>query len=298
MKVCTVLMVSALLSAFSSNAQDKNHFYAPSLPGQERVSLNLNAASVNCRISPSRQPNAVSVYAPSDVKMPSPVNDHGLVDNVHVVSLDFENPASRDFSTSISGQVFNSFSLEPPYHSPWRVYLSKDTPYELHLEYGMGRSTVDLSGLAVEKLKINTGSASVKVEYTNSDPNRVVMDTFYTKVDLGVLELDQINLSRARQIVADVGFGKMVMRFTEDCDKSNVMASVGAGTLRILLEDATMPIIIRINHSPLCRVRMIDSFREIKQNTFVSENYDQEAEDLLSFDIDVSMGSVEFVSVP
>lgn len=299
MKVCTVLAVSALLVTFSSKAQENRHFHVPSLPAQECVRLTLNAASVNCRMSSSHKSDAVSVYGQLGNKMTSPVEDQGLVDKVHVVNLDFENAVSHDFRTSISEHMFNRLSPESPHRSPWRVYLSTGTSYELHLDYGMGHSTVDLSGLSVEKIKINTGSAAVKVGYTTSVPNQVAMDTFYTQVDLGVLELDRLNLSRARQVVADVGFGKLMMRFTEAGDyKSDIAASVGAGTLKILLEDATLPIIVRVNDSPLCRVKMIKSFREIRQNTFISENYSEDAEGLLSFDIDVSMGFVEFVAAP
>ena len=299
MKVCTVLVVSALLVAFSSKAQESRHFHVPSLPEQECVKLTLNAASVNCRMSSSHKSDAVSVYGQLGDEMTSPVEDHGMIDKVHVVNLDFENAVSRDFRTSISGQVFSRFSPESPYRSPWRVYLSTRTSYELHLDYGMGTSTVDLSGLSVEKVKINTGSAAVKVGYTTNVPNQVAMDTFYTQVDLGVLELDRLNLSRARQVIADVGFGKMIMRFTEAGNyQSDIAASVGAGTLKILLEDATLPIIVRINNSPLCRVKMIKSFRKIRQNTFISESYSEEAEGLLSFDIDVSMGYVEFAATP
>ena len=299
MKVCTVLVVLVLFAVVGSNAQKDNYFYASSLPDQACVRLNLNTASVNCRMSASRKPAAVSVYGPPTAEALNPLKDQGLVGDIRVVDLDFENSVSRGFSTSISGQVFNSFRLKPSHRSPWRIYLSTGTPYQLHLDYGMGHSTVDLAGLSVEKVKISTGGASVKVGYTSHLPNLVAMDTFYTKVELGVLELDRLNLSRARRVIADVGFGKMVMYFTkEGAHKSNIVASVGAGTLSVHLEDPDAPVIVRVSDSPLCRIRMIKSFRKIRQNTFVSENYNEGAENLLSFDLDVSMGLVEFVATP
>ncbi|MEQ9441817.1 MAG: hypothetical protein RIG62_22445, partial [Cyclobacteriaceae bacterium] len=163
------------------------------------------------------------------------------------------------------------------------------------LNYGMGSSTVDLSGLAVGKLKVKTGSATIKIGYTANTPNEVAMDTFYTKVDLGVLELDHLNLSRAREVIADVGFGKLTMHFSDNLtQQSQVKASIGAGSLMVKFDDMENPIIIRVNDSPLCRVKMPKSFRKIQQNTFVNKFYQENAENLLSFDIDVSVGNVEF----
>lgn len=186
-------------------------------------------------------------------------------------------------------------SADKNIEKPWHVYLSRSIPFHLNLRYGMGNSAVDLSGLAVENCRINTGSADVRVGYFAGVPNKVKMDTFYAKVDLGVLELDQLNLSHAREILADVGFGKIQMRFAEKSgSKCLVNASVGAGSLEVLLENPDIPVIVHINDSPLCRIKMREVFTEIKPNVFVNQSYDDEDQDLITFNIDVAMGNVTF----
>ncbi|MGB3585654.1 MAG: hypothetical protein WBA23_03885 [Tunicatimonas sp.] len=199
-------------------------------------------------------------------------------------------------NSSISDRMLGSFSEEgEKLKQPWYIYLNKKVSYDLSLRYGMESSTVDLSGLAVENLKVNTGSSSLRIGYTTHQPNNAVMDTFYTSVDLGTLELDHLNLARARNVIADIGFGKLTMHFSDNqSDDSQVKASIGAGSLSVSFAELETPIIIRISESSLCRVKMPRSFKNIEKNTFVNQFYEESATNTLSFDIDVSIGSVEF----
>ena len=64
------------------------------------------------------------------------------------------------------------------------MYLTDSKPYFLELHYGIGNANIDLSGLAIKTLKVNTGSADVNVGYYSSLENQIDMDTFFVKVDL------------------------------------------------------------------------------------------------------------------
>jgi hypothetical protein len=177
----------------------------------------------------------------------------------------------------------------------WHVYLSKKKPIDLNLRYGMGNAFVDLSGLSVEKLNIATGSADVNIGYVSGQYNQIEMDTFCIKVDLGTLEARQVSLSNARNIIADVGFGSLYLDFTEkSLVKSVVNATVGAGNLVVTANESVNPMIIYIQNSPLCRVKIPKGFKEIRENVFVNKQYDQDAENLITFNIDVTMGNIIF----
>ncbi|WKN43693.1 hypothetical protein [Tunicatimonas pelagia] len=290
--------VATVLITDESGAQDKKHYHITQtqVGEKDKVKLEVNATTVDCRIHATSNTNVVSVYGYPQSSQFHPVSSSisdGIAQNV---TLDFKDSAPTDLSSSISDRMLGSFSEESEkLKHPWYIYLNKKTPYDLSLRYGMGSSTVDLSGLAVENLKVNTGSSSLRIGYTAHQPNDVVMDTFYTSVDLGTLELDHLNLARARNVIADIGFGKLVMHFSDDLsEESQVKASIGAGSLAVSFAEIESPIIIRVSDSPLCRIDMPSSFKKIRKGTFVNQFYQEGATNILSFDIDVSIGNVEF----
>lgn len=292
MKVLLVLITSTILTVAGGRAQTKQHYHVLPVDEQQVVRLVMNAPSVSCRINSTYNMRAVSIYGYPEDQNFNPITTNKVSNNEHLVKLKFEDP-TENFTSSISSRVFGQQNNGGD--KPWHVYLSRGIPFNLDLHYGMGNSSVDLSGLSVENFKINTGSADVKVGYFANVSNRIPMDTFYAKVDMGVLELDQLNLSRAREVVADVGFGKLLMHFSEHAaDKSNIKASVGAGSMEVLLDDPNIPLIVYVNNSPLCRIKMLKHFKEIEPNVYVNQSYDEEATNLISFDIDVAMGNVTF----
>lgn len=297
MRIYALLVASSMLYALGGKAQEKKHYRVAPVDKQKKVNLSVNAASVDCRINSTFNPHTVSVYGYPSNREFHPVKYSSIEGSVQNVTLDFEDGSSQDLSTNISSRMFSGFSTEREApEKPWYIYLSKSVPYDLSLNYGIGSSTVDLSGLAVEKLKVNTGSATIRIGYAANRPNEVAMDTFYTSVDLGVLQLDHLNLSRAKNVIADVGFGKLMMHFSDDlAGQSRVTASIGAGTLTVSFDDIESPIIIEMSDSPLCRTKMPQSFRKIRKNTYVNEQYREDAPNVLSFDIDVSVGNVEFI---
>jgi len=298
MRIVALLVASFIGFATESYAQEKKHYHIAPVDAQKKVNLNVNAGSVNCRINSTYNTHIVSVYGYPESREFNPVSHSEILEDIQQVTLDFEDGTSQDLSTNISTRMFGGFSdKDNDTKKPWYIYLSKSVPYDLSLNYGIGSSTVDLSGLAVEKLKVNTGSAAIRIGYAANKPNEVTMDTFYTSVDLGVLQLDHLNLSRAKEVIADVGFGKLMMHFSDNlADRSRIRASIGAGTLQVTFDDINNPVIIEVPDSPLCRIKMPDSFRKIRANTFVNEFYREDADNLLSFDIDVSVGNVEFIT--
>ena len=159
----------------------------------------------------------------------------------------------------------------------------------------MGNANVDLSGLSIKKLKINTGSADVNVSYASGLQNQVDMDTFYVKVDLGSLNVKQINLSRSKVVIAEVGFGNIFLDFG---DKPTVMpavkGSVGAGNMLILLPEETVPVMVTINESWLCSINLSKNLKKISQNTYANAAYTRNPKNALTFDLDVSMGKIIF----
>lgn len=275
-----------------SYAQVKKHFLVESSNECKKIVLNYSSSSGTCYLAPGANPDAVSVYSNRDIDNYNHSFDRNLENGINSVVVKLKDKNHETFSQSISSRMFTDVKSD---EDLWKVYLSENVPYNLNLKYGIGDAFIDLSGLSVERLKVNTSSANINVAYLSGVPNQIVMDTLSLKVDLGSLEANQINLSKANTILADVGFGNALLDFTSDIySPTFIRASVGAGNLIVSIPKESTPVIIRIRSSLLCNVKLSKSFHEIADNVYVNETYDANAQDLLSFNVDVSMGSIVF----
>ena len=286
-----VLTGVALLCGVVVYAQTIKHFAVDNTREFKKIVLNYSTTSGTCYLSPAQKSDAFSVYSNKDIDEYNHSFDRQIVDKVCFVDVKIEDKTNESFSQSISYKVFNnpkSFD-----ESLWKVYLNEDKPYELNLNYGIGEAYVDLSGLSVEKLNINTGSANVNVGYLSEIGNQTKMDTFNVKVDLGSLQMRKTNLANAKVIIADVGFGNVFIDLSDPPSTSSyIEASIGAGNLEVLVPKSGTGIKVVIHDSMLCQVKLSKSFVEIEPDIFVNGNYEEGGTDQLIFDIDVSLGNV------
>src|SRR5258708_6395850 len=144
-------------------------------------------------------------------------------------------------------------------------------------------------------MKINTGNSDVFVFYSSGIENKVEMDTFYVRVDMGSLSVKQLNLSRARVVVAEVGFGNILLDFSNRPLVGNtIKGSVGAGNMVITMPDEDVPVIVKINDSWLCSVNLTKRLKKIGENTFANAAYTSKLKNGLNFDLEVAMGKIIF----
>ncbi len=290
-------IVIALAVGFVCNCQlmgqTKKRYTVDSESEFAKLAFKLNAPAGTCQIRPTQHENLVTVYCKSEEDNYNPDFFTHLTQNTKVVSLNLDDGKINNLSSTISRNMFGSKNNE--LENKCNVYLSHQKPLSLDLKYGVGNAFADLSGLAVERLKINTGSADVTVGYQHGKFNLIQMDTFYIKVDLGSVNAKRLNLSKASNIIADVGFGDLSLDFSDTLMVStNVNASVGAGTLEVLIGNENTPTIVIIKDSILCRVKLNEHFREIENNVFVNESYSPDADNLITFNLDVAMGNIIF----
>ncbi|SMG42113.1 hypothetical protein SAMN05661096_02865 [Marivirga sericea] len=197
-----------------------------------------------------------------------------------------------NFTESVASSFFSS--PDQP-HDIWQINLSQHQTFDLNLNYLMGEANVDLSKLAVQRLKIKSASADVKLSYNDASMNSVAMDTFFVKVNFGSIEVKDLNYALAKEIIAEVGFGAISIDCGQDWKmNSRVTASVGAGNLNILLPPKEIPVIIRINNSPLCNIKMAENFQKIGHNIFGNQAYVDNPDESMEFLLDVGMGRIIF----
>ncbi|HKZ39143.1 MAG TPA: hypothetical protein VJ184_15880 [Chryseolinea sp.] len=274
--------------------QLKKQFTVEDMTACENIRLCVKANSGNCFIKPSQNTEILNVFSNQTESNYAHNFRKEVKGKTCEVLLNLEEIQSDGLSQTISTRFFGA-SDKPVGDKLWKMYLTDAKPYFLELNYGVGNANIDLSGLAIKKLKINTGSADVNVGYYSKLENQIDMDTFYVRVDLGSVNVKNLNMSRTKFMMADVGFGNMTLDFRNKPLVSNrIKGSVGAGNLTILLPNSETPVMVKIKDSWLCSVKMPHNFKKISANVFANAAYTKEAKNSLTFDLDVSMGNIIF----
>ncbi len=287
------MIAIGLVGCSPSFSQIKKQFFIEETNRIDKVDFSFTCKSGVCFIKPAYNQHPLSIYSNQGLDDYAHTFNKEIKNRICDVDLTLHNGKGNDFSTTISSRMFNDEKKSE--QKLWKVYLAQNTSYRLDLKYGMEDAHIDLSGLKIENLKIKSGNADVNIGYTSGLSNKVEMDTFYVKVGMGSVNVEQMGLSRSKKVIADVGFGNLSMDFSQvPINKSDISASVGAGNLIIILPEKGVPAIVRVNNSMLCKVRLSNSFHEISDNVFINESYAENADNLLSFNVDVSLGRIVF----
>lgn len=288
-----VVLGAGIISTTLSYAQVKKQFSVDNNAEIRTVELDFKVNNGNCFIKAGEGSEILNVYSDQDYNSYGHSFEKSIVDRTCKIKLALTDNKSESFSQSISYRMFGRSDEDS--EKIWKVYLGQQKTYDLQFKYGIGNANIDLSGLSVKKLKVNTGSADVNIGYFNNQANRLIMDTFYVKVDLGSVQVEKLNHSKAKHVIADIGFGNLTLDFTDKSEvASHIRGSVGAGNLMIVLPKEGTPVRVNIKDSWLCRVKLGKSFTKLSDNTYVNGDYAEDAANLLSFDLDVSMGSIIF----
>ncbi len=291
------LLLGVGLGTSLSFGQLKKQFSVENNQNTEKVDINFGVNSGVCNMKASQTDEILTVYGNQDFDSYSHSFNKELNGKNCKINLSLEDNKSAGLGKSISHRMFGKSNNESDNH--WKVFLSPEKIYNLNLQYGIGMADIDLSKLSIEKLKIKTGSADVNIGYNSEGFNLVEMDTFFVKVDLGSVRVEKLNHSKSKHVIAEIGFGDLLLDFSDQSlTSSQINGSVGAGNLLIVMPDDKTPVIVKINNSWLCKVELTKGFKNIGDNTFVNAAYVADAPNLLSFNLDVSMGKIIFKEGP
>lgn len=281
-----------LLSSLGASAQ-LNKFYTIKESSEfDTVDFYLKATAANCLLKQSSEDyHPLTIYGNPNLEKINPSFASKVKKGTCYAKLVLDEYSSSGFGDSFSMAV----SRSDKENDFWKVNFSKKKVYKLNLIYGFGNADVNLTGATVSRLKIKSGSADIVVGFDDGFMNPIAMDTFYVKADFGSIVAKRMELTRAKNVITKIGFGNVLLDFDRNiAEKCRVDASVGAGNLEILLPKEDTPVIIYIRDSPLCAVKIADGFEEVEKNVFVNMNYSADAENLLTFDVDVALGMVRF----
>jgi hypothetical protein len=112
-------------------------------------------------------------------------------------------------------------------------------------------------------------------------------------INMGSLYADDLHFSNARNLVFDVNYGSVNLSFSDMmAEASQISTMVGAGSVNIKLPSQDHPYLVKIKSTAMCRTKVPKYLKEVGHKTYVSRGYDEQAKNLMTFLIDVSVGSV------
>lgn len=288
-----VLMAGiSLLTNLSAVSQLTKFYTIKESADFDTVDFYLKATATNCLLKQAEtDKNPLTIYGNPDLEKINPTFASKVKNNTCYSKLVLDEYNSSGFGDSFTMAV----SRSDKENDFWKVNFSENKIYKLNLIYGFGNADVNLTGSTVKRLKIKSGSADIVVGYDEGSMNPIQMDTFFVKADFGSIVARHMELSRAKNVITKIGFGNVLLDFEKEMnERCTVDASVGAGNLEIILPKDGTPVIIHIRDSPLCAVKIAKGFEEVEKNVFVNMSYEADAENLLSFDVDVALGMVRF----
>ncbi|MGM0581379.1 MAG: hypothetical protein ACQETL_11905 [Bacteroidota bacterium] len=290
-----LLFTSLILTASTVVGQELHkHFELTESQGIDKFELNVSTKAGKSFLNAVDNNAPVLILGASENDVAASSFKIEKLEHIQKVDADLtcKSHLGLNFTESVANSFFSSTSQA---NDIWQINLSELHAFDLNLSYLMGEANVDLSRLSIESLKIKSASADVKLAYKDAIMNKVAMDTFFVKVNFGNIEVKDLNYALAKEIIADVGFGAISIDCGEDWKiNSRLSASVGAGTLNITLPPEEIPVIIRINNSPLCNIKMAENFEKVGHNTFGNQAYINNPDEGMEFLLDVGMGSITF----
>lgn len=284
-------------------AQQQINFSIPPNPSVNHVNFELIAPEGISYIHPSVNPNILTIHSHLKKDELSPKFISSLTNGIENINFQIQNKASKSqnrgedkiaISIMDMGKK-NQLKIHHQKQDRCNIYLNKEYPYSLNLNYAHGESYIDLSELSTKLLTINAGNAHVKIDYKKD--NQVEMELFSVKIGAGDVIINNMSLAKAKFFTADMVYGNLNLKYNKPIKvNSKLNIKVGAGTLRVKIPSSSTPVSIKMNTSTFSTVQIPKGFSQQGEKIFVNAAFLQNSssQKIISFTIDVSVGKAIF----
>lgn len=167
--------------------------------------------------------------------------------------------------------------------------LAPDVPMDLHLEFGAGRATVDLGGLALRDLDMETGASESRIDVSRPNPGTLRRAEFDVgAADFEALRLGNLNL---QELSVTAGVGKVALDFSGSLRNDiDVEVSMGLGSLELRLPEGVGA---RIDKDSFLTSFDADGFVE-RDGAYYSSNWES-AERRIRVQVEAAFGKISVV---
>jgi len=199
------------------------------------------------------------------------------------LSLGFESGGKENGGLTVRGFKF-------PEENEWLLFFSDEVDLDLAFELGMAEANLDLTGLRVEQLSVESGMAKTMLVFEELNP--VMMERF--EIDAGMSKLVGRKLGNAQfeQFTFDGGAGAFELDFTGGPLPPGAEANidVGVSSLQVTLPQEA-PVILYAPDSWLAQVEVPNGYTKRGKGVWHSAHVERE-EDAFSVRIEAGLGRV------
>ncbi|MEJ2540835.1 MAG: hypothetical protein P8188_12835 [Gemmatimonadota bacterium] len=169
------------------------------------------------------------------------------------------------------------------------LQLARDVETDLVLEFGAVRANLDLGGMALSSLDLETGASESTVDF--SAPNQIRMRSAEMQVGAAAFTANNLGNLNADRLEFSAGVGEVVLDFGGEWVRDlEVDLSMGLGSLELHIPQE---IGVRMDKDSF--LTSLDAPAMVKDgDSYYSENWD-DAEHRLRIDIDAAFGSIRVV---
>jgi hypothetical protein len=171
------------------------------------------------------------------------------------------------------------------------LVLGRDVPMDLDLEFGAVKADIDLGGLALTRLSLETGASQSRVAVSEPNPERLAR----ASMSVGAADFRAIGLGNlnAERIELDAGVGDVVLDFSGQWARdAEVSVDMGLGALEL-----RFPRGLGVHLRKDGFLASLDSEGLIKRgDDYYSPDWDR-ASHRVTVEIDAAFGSIDVVWV-
>jgi hypothetical protein len=267
-----------------SRSGGKAHFSTALLTsGAETAELTVEIGFANFTMEAAEGDTLIHVeveYMPEESQ--TPVMDYHR-ENGHVV-ISLESSAASHESDL---DVLNANE------STWHVRLGRDVTWSLSLDLGYCDNSIELGGLKVEALSIESGLSETVLSF--SEPNIVILEKCAIESGLGSFEAMRLGNAAMRSFTLENGLGSSLLDFSGMALQENLDANIesGLGSVKMRLPDG-LPVLMQVESS--LGSADLPRFKQINDGLYRSIPYMEGAPGLKA-DVSVGMGSITVIWV-
>ena len=164
---------------------------------------------------------------------------------------------------------------------------------DLFVDLGVGESTLDLSGLSLNNVSVNSAFSNVTIHY--SQPNQVpmkIMDIHAASADI-ILQ----NLEHARaeliSIQNDMGETQLIIGNGET-PESTIYLQSGVGSCKLLI-DKNQPIKLTLKSGFFSTVKVEGSFEKVQKDIYTNEAFNTQKGKCIKIICNIDFGSITVI---
>jgi hypothetical protein len=174
----------------------------------------------------------------------------------------------------------------------WKLTLGTAKPYRIKVKTGVMQGELDLGGLPITDLNIETGVGENKVNFDEKNP--VTMERMKIQTGMGDIRLNGLLNARFKDMRIDGGVGQLTLNFSGEPPTETVNLRIESGIGALVIEiPEDVPAIFKI--SGLTSIGTPSSIKALERRfgrgVYITPKY-EETKPSMDFDISLGIGGI------